>query len=192
MDLRAKITEVLSAHEYAGKPGGPDCGGVCDCPDLCTCGAEVRAWRQHVADAVMGLVETTQKNIRADTLFWAARQLRNVPVTCTALTGPVWYGSAWQDAANHLLDLAGWEPSDHEAECTYLATRVRELEADRDLLQRKLDTVEGKRPGTWDTWEEHIARQQATPPEPQPKPRLTLEAARHQAAEHARALEEEQ
>lgn len=57
MDLRAKITDVLSVHEYAGKPGGPDCGGICDCPDLCACGAEVRSWRQHMADAVMGVVE---------------------------------------------------------------------------------------------------------------------------------------
>lgn len=57
MDLRAKITDVLSVHEYAGKPGGPDCGGICDCPDLCTCGAQVRSWRQHTADAVMGVVE---------------------------------------------------------------------------------------------------------------------------------------
>lgn len=142
-----------------------------------------------MADAVMGLVETTQKNIRADTLFWAARQLRNVPVTCTALTGPVWYGAGWQDAADHLMDLAGWEPSDDEAERTYLATRVRELEAERELLQRRLDTAEGKRPGTWDTWAEHSARKQTEPADPPPKPSLTLEEARQQAAKHARALE---
>lgn len=192
MDLRAKITEVLSAHEYAGKPGGPDCGGVCDCPELCTCGAEVRAWRQHVADAVMGLVETAQQNVRADTLFWAARQLRDTPVTCTALTGPYWYGQGWKEAADHLMDLAGWDPSDGEAERTQLAARVRELEAERGRLQRKLDAVEGKRSGTWDTWAEHIARKQTEPADPPPKPSLTLEEARQQAAKHARALEGEQ
>ena len=67
-----------------------------------------------------------------------------------------------------------------------LVARVRELEAERDLLQRQLDTAEGKRPGTWDTWAEHVARKEATPPEPPPKPHLTLEDARKQAAEHAR------
>lgn len=73
-----------------------------------------------------------------------------------------------------------------------LVARVRELEAERDLLQRKLDAVEGKRSGTWDTWAEHIARKQTEPADPPPKPSLTLEEARRQAAEHARALEEEQ
>lgn len=63
--------------------------------------------------------------------------------------------------------------------------RVRELEAERDLLQRQLDTAEGKRPGTWDTWDEYAARKQATPPEPPPKPALSLEEARKQAAEYA-------
>lgn len=69
---------------------------------------------------------------------------------------------------------------------------MRLVEADQDLLQRKLDTAHGKRPGTWDTWAEHSARKQTEPADPPPKPSLTLEEARQQAAEHARALEEEQ
>lgn len=64
--------------------------------------------------------------------------------------------------------------------------RIAELEAQNENLQRQLDTAEGKRPGTWDTWDEHVARREATPPELPPKPRLTLEEARRQAAEHAR------
>lgn len=64
--------------------------------------------------------------------------------------------------------------------------RLSELEAERNLLQRQLDTAHGKRPGTWDTWEEHAARKQAEPADPPPKPRLTLEEARRQAA---RAME---
>lgn len=63
--------------------------------------------------------------------------------------------------------------------------RVQELEAENEKLRRQLDTAEGKRPGTWDTWDEHAARKQATPPEPPPKPALSLEEARQQAAEYA-------
>lgn len=63
--------------------------------------------------------------------------------------------------------------------------RITELEGENELLQRQLDTAEGKRPGTWDTWDEHAARKQATPPEPPPKPALSLEEARKQAAEYA-------
>ena len=65
MDLRAKITDVLSAHEYAGKPGGPNCGGICDCPDLCTCGAKMRSWKQHMTDAVMEVIEADLERQRA-------------------------------------------------------------------------------------------------------------------------------
>lgn len=36
--------------------------------------------------------------------------------------------------------------------------RIRELEAEKDLLRRQLDTARGERPGTWDTWAEHAAR----------------------------------
>lgn len=70
--------------------------------------------------------------------------------------------------------------------------RIQKLEAQNEFLQRRVDTAHGKRAGTWDTWGEHIARQQAMPLEPPPKPSLTLEEARRQAAEHARALEGEQ
>lgn len=65
--------------------------------------------------------------------------------------------------------------------------RVQELEAENEKLRRQLDTAHGKRPGTWDTWDEYIARKQAEPADPPPKPRLTLEEARKQAAEHAAA-----
>lgn len=51
---------------------------------------------------------------QAATLRWAAETLRGIPVNATALTGPVWYGAGWKDAADHLEDLAhgAKEPSD--------------------------------------------------------------------------------
>lgn len=76
---------------------------------------------------------------------------------------------------------------DADEKVSDLQARVRELEAESELLQRQLDTAEGKRPGTWDTWDEHVARKEATPPEPPPKPALSLEEARKQAAEYAAA-----
>lgn len=40
--------------------------------------------------------------------------LKEIPVQCTALTGPVWYGSGWRDAITQAEDFA----QDHEGEGT--------------------------------------------------------------------------
>lgn len=111
MDLRAKITDAI-------------------CDQVST---------SDTIDAVMGVVEAEQKHARADALFWAARHLRDTPITCTALTGPYWYGQGWKEAADHLQDLAGWDPSDGEAERTWLAARVRELEEENQRLRADLE-----------------------------------------------------
>lgn len=42
----------------------------------------------------------------ARALYEYADRLDAVPLDCTALTGPVWYGQGWRDAVNHLRDLA--------------------------------------------------------------------------------------
>ena len=48
----------------------------------------------------------------ATALHEYANKLDAVPVNCTALTGPVWYGQGWHDATHHLHDLAdGLMPS---------------------------------------------------------------------------------
>lgn len=92
------------------------------------------------------------------------------------------------DRTNELFLLYGRE----RAKTEDLQARVREMEAEKDLLCRQLETARGERPGTWDTWAEHIARKQATPPDPLPKPCLTLEEARKQAADAARARQKEE
>lgn len=33
-------------------------------------------------------------------------QVRAVPITATALTGPYWYGAGWKDAVDHLEEIA--------------------------------------------------------------------------------------
>lgn len=93
------------------------------------------------AAAVMDVVQGEQKHARADALFWAARQLRSLPITCTALTGPYWYGQGWKEAADHLMDLAEWDPSDGEAERTQLADRARVLEEENRRLRGDLDAA---------------------------------------------------
>lgn len=40
--------------------------------------------------------------------------VRAVPVECTALTGPVWYGEGWTDAVNHLEETADAWPDDSD------------------------------------------------------------------------------
>lgn len=131
MDLRNKITEALALHRNG--PASDGRGWYRD--------ATQEREFQNQADAVMGVVEGEQKHARADALYWAARQLRNTPITCTALTGPYWYGQGWKDAADHLLDLAEWDPSDGEAERTWLAARVRELEENNQKLRGVLEDV---------------------------------------------------
>ncbi|MER7046738.1 hypothetical protein [Streptomyces jumonjinensis] len=36
----------------------------------------------------------------------AVAHLRSIPVNCTALTGPVWYGQGWQDVIGELEEFA--------------------------------------------------------------------------------------
>lgn len=49
--------------------------------------------------------EQTRRLIAA-ALHEYADKLAAVPLDCTALTGPVWYGQGWRDAVHHLHDLA--------------------------------------------------------------------------------------
>lgn len=55
--LQGTIAAVLAAHRYEGKDGGSDCGGVCDCPDLCSCGAEIPRWTDHCAMVIVEAIE---------------------------------------------------------------------------------------------------------------------------------------
>lgn len=52
---------------------------------------------------------------RAEVIAKAIGCLRAVPVTCTALTGPVWYGQGWNDAITTLEEIADYQKPDDEA-----------------------------------------------------------------------------
>lgn len=85
-------------------------------------GEFVKHAREDVPDLVARVRELenaapSEEGTRADILRWAAHQLHQTPVQCTALTGPVWYGQGWKDAKRHLEDLADGEahaPGDYD------------------------------------------------------------------------------
>ncbi|WP_432138960.1 hypothetical protein [Streptomyces sp. bgisy154] len=52
---------------------------------------------------------------RTEVLAKAVSRLRAVPVQCTALTGPVWYGAGWNDAITTLEEIADYQVPDDEA-----------------------------------------------------------------------------
>ncbi len=82
---------------------------------------------------------------RTEVLAKAVGRLRAIPVTCTALTGPVWYGDGWNSVIRCLEDIADYQQPDDEAypgelqrlRATVLALRVAAL--------RKEDLTEAQR-----------------------------------------------
>ncbi|MEU8968101.1 hypothetical protein AB0D11_02300 [Streptomyces monashensis] len=69
---------------------------------------------------------------QAEAIGQAIAHLHAVPVQCTALTGPVWYGSGWKDCITTLEEIADYRLPDGEAypgELQRLRARVRELRA---------------------------------------------------------------
>ena len=74
-------------------------------------------------------------------------QVRALPVDCTALTGPVWYGDGWKQALDTVEEYADAWPDDGDdvgalaaelartvSELRALADRLREVTAERDAL----------------------------------------------------------
>lgn len=52
---------------------------------------------------------------RTEVIAKAIGRLRAIPVNCTALTGPVWYGDGWKDAITCLEEIAEYQKPDDEA-----------------------------------------------------------------------------
>ena len=61
-----------------------------------------------------GAVELADE-ARREGLLKAIGRLRAIPVTCTALTGPVWYGTGWKECITALEDIADYQRPDDEA-----------------------------------------------------------------------------
>lgn len=81
---------------------------------------------------------------RTEVLVKAVGRLRAIPVSCTALTGPVWYGDGWHSAITVLEEIAEYQTPDDEAypgelqmlRALALGIRVAARRADMDQVQR--------------------------------------------------------
>lgn len=82
---------------------------------------------------------------REEALAKAIGRLRAIPVDCTALTGPVWYGDGWNSAITCLEDIADYQQPDDEAYPGELQ-RLRALALGlRVAALRKEDLAEAQR-----------------------------------------------
>lgn len=70
--------------------------------------ASVRGWSREAA-------RTVRDAYRTEVLAKAVGRMRAIPVDCTALTGPVWYGDGWNSAITTLEEIAEYQTPDDEA-----------------------------------------------------------------------------
>lgn len=70
--------------------------------------ASMTVWEQAEVDDALDAHRT-------EGIAKAIGRLRAVPVQCTALTGPVWYGQGWADAITTLEEIADYSTPDYEA-----------------------------------------------------------------------------
>ncbi len=83
-------------------------------------------------------------NYRSEALAKAVGRLRSIPVTCTALVGPVWYGDGWKSAITCLEEIADYQTPDDEAypgemeglRALVLNLRAAARKADLEQVQR--------------------------------------------------------
>jgi hypothetical protein len=104
----------------------------------------VRQWTERHG----GLPETPEAVLdayRTEVLAKAIGRLRAIPVDCTALTGPVWYGDGWNSAITCLEEIADYQTPDDEAYPGELERlRILALQL-RVAVLRKEDMAEAQR-----------------------------------------------
>jgi hypothetical protein len=101
-------------------------------------------YSDHGRAEFKALLDAHRTEVRAEALQRAIGRLRAIPVTCTALTGPVWYGTGWNEAITCLEEIADYQKPDNEAypgELQRLRAVVRELRA-AALRQEDLPRVQ--------------------------------------------------
>lgn len=82
---------------------------------------------------------------RTEVLAKAVGRLRAIPVDCTALTGPVWYGDGWNSAITCLEDIADYQQPDDEEYPGELQRLRATVLALRVAVLRKEDLTEARR-----------------------------------------------
>lgn len=84
---------------------------------------------------------------RREVILKAIGRLRSIPVQCTALTGPVWYGTGWNEAITQLEEIADYQTPDDEAyhgelerlRAFALNVRLRARQGDLALVQQLVE-----------------------------------------------------
>ena len=74
----------------------------------------VRTDRGHMTVWSQPEVRDALDAYRTEVLRAAADRLRAIPVQCTALTGPVWYGTGWKEAITQLEEIADYQKPDNQ------------------------------------------------------------------------------
>lgn len=65
-------------------------------------------------DEATGLLDAYREEVLAK----AIARVKKIPVQCTALTGPVWFGQGWQDAIRAFEDVADYQKPDDTTDIT--------------------------------------------------------------------------
>jgi hypothetical protein len=91
-EMRARIARALRDHDRDMDGADPS--------------HEASADYECCAAAVMAVLDEAT----AEALHEYADRLDAIDPQCTALTGPVWYGQGWHEAAHHLHDMADDHP----------------------------------------------------------------------------------
>jgi hypothetical protein len=118
---------------------------------------------------------------RTEVLAKAIGRLRAIPVDCTALTGPVWYGDGWNSAITCLEEIADYQTPDDEAYPGELQ-RLRALALGlRVAALRKEDLAEAQQLLVVHAEHEMDVREKATTAAATATPELTVYRASHES-----------
>jgi hypothetical protein len=98
---------------------------------------------------------------RAESIGHAVARLRAIPVTCTALTGPVWYGDGWNSAITCLEEIGEYQLPDDEAYPGELQ-RLRTLALQLRAVVRKGGSAEAQRAEGQRLMDAHVAWEKDT------------------------------
>ncbi|MEV4227310.1 hypothetical protein AB0J81_09400 [Streptomyces bobili] len=106
---------------------------------------DILAGLRQVDDGTVGDLtpEALVDAYRTEVIVKAVGRLKAIPVTCTSLTGPVWYGDGWNSAITVLEEIADYQTPDDEAypgelqmlRALALGIQVAARKADMDRVQ---------------------------------------------------------
>jgi hypothetical protein len=112
----------------------------------------------HGGIATLHAVERAEQLVdahRAECIGHAVARLRAIPVTCTALTGPVWYGDGWKSAITCLEEIGEYQLPDDEAYPGELQ-RLRTLALQIRAVARKGGSAEAQRAEAQRVMDAHV------------------------------------